>query len=709
MKILLTGLLPASVMEIGVRLTREGHQVSVLGQGLKGRGLMADGIAVHDDHFTQNELHKFMEAARFQAVVFFYAHQCEDLHEYSLVQGALLDDLFAIQNAATNGGVEYLVLITDQRVFGKVQSGSESESPYPDTQTGVLIKAAEDCLRCCVRDGFQTLLIRVTSLYAADDPGSFFSHAANCARKKETLRLKGTPETHCDFLHADDLALFISLALEARLTGAIHLAHGVIHSYGEVAAILKEHFPGLNVGFSDEAERCDALQIRGAKAVKWVPRHDFVKELDGLIDSPVSGKRLNPLGWIGKQVRSSMGKSLPWVELILLGAAAWWLSQASKTNASIRYVDFWLLYVTIMGTMHGGMMGTLAALVAFAAYATGWLQGGNELYLLLYNIDNWLAPVSYLLAGALFGYVRDNQRERMETLEAEKRARDNEAEFMKSMYDQAHEDRNKLLEQVLRYRDSYGRIYQITRELDTMQPEQVFLSTLNVVEDTLQNQSVAIYARKGNLPFARLVVHSRSMQNLSRSLDMEKLPKLRDSLNEGKLFINKSLEPGYPAFAAPISDEKEPLAAIMLWDVPFDKQTLYFENLFNVVAGLVQSAMVRALKYFNLSGDVFLENTRILADHAFLSALGVYQNMRKQRTGRFLMVRLHGDVGLSVEEYDRRIGKAIRSTDLAGRLADGAYYVLFPQAGTDNLPQISARFIAQGLQCEVVPQEANYV
>ena len=709
MKILLAGLLPASVKEIGARLTRDGHQVSVLGHGIEGHSLKADGVTVHDDHFNKTDTQKFMEAARFQAVVFFYADQCEDLREYSQVQGALLDDLFAIQNAAASSGVEHLVLITDQRVFGKAQSGLENETPYPDTQTGVLIKAAEDCLRCCAKDGFQTLLLRVTSLYAAGDPGSFFSHAANCARSGETLQLKGTPQTACDFLHADDLALFINLALEAHLSGAVHLAYGVKHNYGEVAALLKKHLPGLNVAFAEEAVRCKALETGGAKAVEWVPRHDFVKEMNELVHAPASEKRQSPLVRLEQRIRQSLGKALPWAELILLGAAAWWLSQASKTNASIRYVDFWLLYVTIMGTMHGGIMGTLAALVSFAAYATGWLQAGNELYLLLYNIDNWLAPVSYLLAGSLFGYVRDNQRERMETLEREKRARDSEAEFMKTMYDQAHEDRNKLLEQVMRYRDSYGRIYQITRELDTMQPEQVFLSTLNVVEDTLQNQSVAIYARKGNLPFARLVVHSRMMQNLPRSLDMEKLPKLRDSLNQGKLFVNKSLEAGYPAFAAPISDEKEPLAAIMLWDVPFDKQTLYFENLFNVVSGLVQSAMVRALKYFNLSGDVYLENTRILADHAFLSALGVYQNMRKQRTGHFLLVRLHGDKDLSVEEYDRRIGRAIRSTDLAGRLADGAYYVLFPQAGTENLPQISARFTAQGIQCEVVAQEATYV
>lgn len=707
MKILLTGLLPASVREIGARLARDGHQVSVLGRGLE--NLKADGIAMYDDRFNQADLKKFMESARFQAVVFFYAYQCEDLREYGSVQGALLDSLFAIQNAAMESGASHLVLITDQRVFGKAQSGRENETPFPDTQTGILIKAAEDCLRCCVKEDLATLLLRVTSLYAENDPDSFFSYAANCARSGETLQLKGTPETDCDFLHADDLALFVSLALEARLSGMIHLTYGVRHRYGEIAAMLKKHLPGLKVAFADESIRCPALQTGGARAVEWVPRHDFARELDALAKSPADKKPESRLAYVRKRVSQSLGKALPWVELILLGAAAWALSQTAKTNATIRYVDFWLLYVTIMGTIHGGVMGTLAALFAFASYTVNWLQAGNELYLLLYNIDNWLAPVSYLLAGSLFGYVHDSQHQRMEALEREKRARDSEAEFMKTMYDQAHEDRNKLLEQVMRYRDSYGRIYQITRELDTMQPEQVFLSTLNVVEDTLQSQSVAIYARKGNLPFARLVVHSRSMQNLSRSLDMEKLPRLKDSLNQGKLFVNTSLEAGYPAFAAPISDEKEPLAAIMLWDVPFDRQTLYYENLFSVVAGLVQSAMVRALKYFNLSGDVYLENTRILAGQAFLSALGVYQNMRKRRTGNFLLVRLHGDADLPVEEYDRRISHAIRSTDLAGRLSDGAYYVLFPQAGAENLPQISARFAAQGIQCEVVPQEASYV
>ena len=150
------------------------------------------------------------------------------------------------------------------------------------------------------------------------------------------------------------------------------------------------------------------------------------------------------------------------------------------------------------------------------------------------------------------------------------------------------------------------------------------------------------------------------------------------------------------------------MAAIFLWEVPFDRQTLYFENLFNVVAGLVQSAMVRALHYFNMSGDMYLEDTQILNDSAFRAALGVYQNMRKRRTGTYLLVRVKANEHLTLEEYDRRLARAKRSTDLAGRLSDGMYYVLFPQAEAENMSPISNRLQAQGLSCEVVSQEVAY-
>ena len=40
-----------------------------------------------------------------------------------------------------------------------------------------------------------------------------------------------------------------------------------------------------------------------------------------------------------------------------------------------------------------------------------------------------------------------------------------------------------------------------------------------------------------------------------------------------------------------------------------------------------------------------------------------------------------------------------------GQLDDGAFYVLFPQATTDRMPAIEARFNQNGLRCEVVSED----
>ena len=351
--------------------------------------------------------------------------------------------------------------------------------------------------------------------------------------------------------------------------------------------------------------------------------------------------------------------------MILLGAAAWRLHALSQVSATARFVDYWLLYIAVMGTLHGGGMGALAGLVASAAHIAFWAETERELIFFLYNVDNWLVPAGYLLSGALFGYVRDSQRERLDALKREKDGRDSELKLAKAMYTEANEDRSRLLEQVLRYRDSYGRIYRITCELDAMLPQQIFLSALGIVEEMMQCRSVAIYARSGDLPFARLAVSSREAEPLPRSLDLGRMPALRNALDRGELFANTDLKPGYPAFASPIRDGEEMLAMIALWDVPFDRQTLYYENLLNVVSGLVQSALRRAVRYFNLSGDMYLEDTRILTDRAFRCAR-VYQAVRKRQSGDFLLARLRGAWPMSAEEIDRRTGGAIRSVDLIG-------------------------------------------
>ena len=502
----------------------------------------------------------------------------------------------------------------------------------------------------------------------------------------------------------DDLALFITLALEHKLTGIIHLAYGDRFSYAEVANLLQARLPELQVTFSETRTTRTMLQFNNAhRQTEWVPRHRWVSELDEIIAGAGEGQRKRSLGArLSGFLRKLFGSALPWVELIVLAVIAELLMRTSEYNATFRFLDYWLFYVILMGSIHGGPVGIAAGVIACIGYSFSWFESGNDVYHLLYNKDNWLPLIMYIFGGGVFGYMHDRTAEKLAAMHQEMEQRDEEAKFIQSMYQQVDADRNALQEQVIRFRDSYGRIYAITQELDTLQPEQVFLSTLDVLEDVMQNQSVALYTCSQESSFARLVVHSRAMEDLPKSMDLKEFPLLDNVYSRGEIFANSKLEPGYPAFCAPVMQDGNTIALIALWDVPFEQQTLYRQNLFSVVAGLVQSAMVRALHYFDSAQDMYIENTHILTDKAFRSTLSVYSQMRKKRAAQYLLLAVQSVDGvLSIEEYDRRIGKATRRTDIAGRLKNGQMYVLLPQASLENMPQIERRFLASGLSCTV--------
>jgi len=705
LKILLTGILSPMIWGMVDRLVREGHQVSLLGHGMLPAPAQAKA-AVHDISPGHPDALQVLRAGKFGAVVFFFAYQCEAAVTYGSVQGVLLDAMFQLQQAASGCGVERFYLVSDLRVFGAGQAGRENETALPDNTTGILINAAEEVLRCIGPGDMKTLLIRVSNLYCPGYEDSFFSRALRCARNGQTFQLSGQPDTPCDLLHVDDLALFIVLALEKRIAGVVHLAYGEPCTYADVVSELQTCLPELQVLYLGDSAARPSLQCANAKQyTDWVPRHRWMAELQEIYTDTSPNIRKSGFGQsVSKQLRSLFSSVLPWFELLLFAGIAEGLLRVSQTNMTFRFVDYWLLYVILMGNMHGKPIGITAGVIACIGYGVNWALAGNDLYLLLYNNDNWLPLIMYLLSGGAFGYLHDKVTENIESMRREKEQRDEEAEFMQTMYKQVDADRNSLQEQVMRFRDSYGRIYAITRELDTLQPEQVFLSTLDVLEDVMQNHSVALYSCNGSSSFARLVVHSRSMDALQRSMDMKNYPLMLEKHAKGETFANTQLEPGYPAFCAPLMQEGRAIAMIALWDVPFEQQTLYRQNLFAVVSGLVQSAMVRALSYFGSAQDMYISDTHILTNKAFRATLGVYSQMRKQHATAYLLLHVISlDNNTSIEEYDRRIGRAIRGTDIAGQMDNGRIFALLPQAGLENMPQIEKRFLASGLSCTVVP------
>lgn len=711
MKILLTGILTPMIWGMVDRLSREGHQVSLLGRGISPVPPQTKAV-LHDIRPSHPDALQVLESGRFDAIVFFYAYQCEDNLAFGSVQGSMLDVLFQFSHTASSSGVEKFILVTDLRVFSSGQNGYEEETPIPDTQTGILIKAAEDCLRFTASENMEKLLVRVPSLYAPGTEDAFFSRALKSSQNDLTFQLSGPPETPCDFLHVDDFALFLTLALEKRCSGIVHLYYGEEYTYADAASKIQQYLPSLKISYLENSLPRPRLQSRDTKAgVNWIPRHRWISELDEIFTrTSLKKEDRNFFKWIRGNIRRIFGKAIPWIEMILFAAITEGLLRMTDNDAMFRFVDYWLFYVILMGTLHGAPFGTMAGMIACIGYAASWRESGRDLYLLLYNMDNWLPLLMYLLSGGLFGFLHDRTAETMTAIQIEKEQRVEETEFIETMLKRVDADRNSLQEQVVRYRDSYGRIYAITQELDTLQPEQVFLSTLGILEDVMQNKSVALYSCSSSSSFARMVVHSRELINLPKSIDMDKMPQMRESINRGEMFANKQLIPGYPTFCTPIMQNDHPIAVITLWEVPFEQQTLYHQNLLNVVSGLVQSAMIRALYYFGTNPEIYINDTHIMTAKAFRSTISVYSKMRRQRASSYLLLSINNTTdNYSIRELDQRIGRAIRSTDIAGQLENGSIYVMLPQATLDNFPQIEKRFLSAGLTCSVTSMEFTNV
>ena len=635
---------------------------------------------------------RIVEAARFDVIVFLYACQSEMTDQNAAVRGELLDALLALLNTAQRNEVTQFILITDRRAFGKVQEGLETEQPIPDTPGGVLNKAAEDCLEHCILDGFGTLLIRVDSLYAPHWDGCFLTSAVACGDGHETLRLTMSENAPCGFLRASDLADFLCIAIHSRLTGIVHLTDDETISYGNAVARLQAYYPKLRPSWSSRASGCVRLKLGRAAALGWAPKHRWWQELDLLCADATKQK---PSLWDRVHaLHHRRWRLLPLIEIVLLAVFAFLLSLPSGSGYLVRYYTLWLLYVALISGVNGLWHGVAASVVASAVYL---LALGRSAAPIALSGGSWLPIIAYAVCGVTLGLLHNTRSKQYLRAQRVIELREEENALLETVYQHATQERNRLMEKAQAW-DSYGRIYGVARELDSLQPEQVLLTALDVVETVLQSQSVAIYYFNTNSEYARLVLRSSGLE-IANSLALRSFPALDGAIRAGTMYQSDDSE---PSLAAPILMDGAPVAMIVLWRQPDGGNSLYYKNLFSITCGLVESATVRAMKHLEFAPDVYVEGTHLLSEKYFLSVLKVFENMRSRGAGDYLLLCISSQSDLSTREYDRRISLVARSTDLCGRMDCGAYYALLPQADSEHFIRIAARFAEQALFCDLI-------
>lgn len=578
------------------------------------------------------------------------------------------------------------------------------------TGKGIIARAANDlCRYYAAREGVQTKILRVPFLYTAsaalEDP---FLAPLFDACLTGSVALHGAEDAAFPLLCAEELAVLVRRIFDSwdGSFETLDVADTFHHTVGEVGDALKALFPGLAVAYGDSAgyalPASDVARVRYG----WFQRYDLLRDLSTIQARWDAGraKKVNPLRAAIDRIQMC---TLP-IKCLETGFA-WVLFEVLEhlfsQSAQLNVLDYRLLYVVLIGTLYGLDFGLVAALLASIGLAVSYFAlYGYTFQGLFYEPSNWLPFIAYFVVGAVCGYVQLRNSEAVKAERDENELVRNRNTFLTRLYHDAIEDKRAYKRQIVGRHDSFGKIFAVTQELDVLNPRDIYRKCCELLGEILENDSVTIYHVSGGA-FARLVAASPAISNnVPRSLSLDDLaPVLQGSISG--LWVNRALTPGLPMFGYAIERDGAPAVLIFVRHVAESQMTLYYQNLFRILCGLVESALGRAFDYEAVAQDKrCVAGTCVLNHDAFGRELAAEQALADNKMGSFLLLRVVPGME-PVGELVGAIGSAIRESDAAGLVDGDTLYLLMRQATEADLPVICARLDAKHITVEPVDSE----
>ena len=551
------------------------------------------------------------------------------------------------------------------------------------TGKGIIAHAANDlCRYYAAREGVQTKILRVPFLYTAsaalEDP---FLVPMFDACSTGSAALQGAQDAAFPLLCAEELSVLVRRIFDSWNGNfeTLDVADIFHHTAGEVGEALKALFPGLSVAYGDSAgyalPASDVARVRYG----WFQRYDLLRDLSTIQARWDAGraKKVNPLRAAIDRIQM---RTLP--VKCLETAAAWVLFEVLERlfsqSTQLNVLDYRLLYVVLIGTLYGLDFGLVAALLASVGLAASYFTlYGYTFQGLFYEPSNWLPFIAYFVVGAVCGYVQLRNSEAIRAERDQNELVRNRNTFLTQLYHDAIEDKRAYRRQIVGRHDSFGKIFAVTQELDVFNPRDIYRKCCELLGEILENDSVAIYHVSGGA-FARLVAASPAIaEDAARSLTL-----------------------GYT-----IERDGAPAVLIFVRSAAENQMTLYYQNLFRILCGLVESALGRAFDYEAVAQDKrCVDGTCVLKQAAFGQELAAEQALADGKMGSFLLLRVVPGME-PVGELVGAIGSAIRESDAAGLVDGDMLYLLMRQAKACDLPIIRERLSEKQIAVEPVDGE----
>ena len=585
-----------------------------------------------------------------------------------------------------------------------------------DTPTGktLLVQNAEDvCRRYAGLYGLKVKILRIPYLYSGTYSSDFFYRLFETAEDRHKLFFQESTEQKAYFLYPMDLAELIHKLYDnwddedeiLNVPDVFHIC------FGEITEELKKMIPGVLVTYvnSAVAERIkeDDKQIR--IKYNWFPKISVLDNISEMYEAYKkkthnNEEKVNRLTGFLKRSK----KALRVCEFVVCFLGFEFLQYLLGNQARFEMIDLRLVFIVLFGSLYGLGYGIAGAAAQAVSLLLAYEREGTTWYTLFYEPSNWIPFIFYFAVGAVCGYVRMKNKENIEFVAEENQLIRDKFLFMRDLYQDTLQDKKRYKKQILGSKDSFGKIFDITRRLDTVQPQKLFIETIHIMEEVLENETFAFYSLSQKSGYGRLEITSPGARDMyTSSIKLSEYSLAMDTLEKGQVWANRQFINGYPMYMAGIRREGTLVMLICIKEAGNEQQTLYYMNLFQVLCGLVETSLLRALEYQEATEyKKYVEKTRLLKPEYFEKRLELQHSMREQKLASYILLKLSYE-NMTLEEADDALECCVRENDIRGISPEGDLFLILTQADSKALPFIVERLKRKGFDSKVIDVPAK--
>ncbi len=541
--------------------------------------------------------------------------------------------------------------------------------------------------------------VQIPYLYSALYKGDFLYDVFEQVYSGKTVCIPEASTARMHFLSLFDLSDLLIRIVDNWKAGSGVLSVGdEFHlTFADFAERLKTIAPGVTTEFTEShtAGITKTTNMALRNEYGWFAKISVLEDLEDQYALYLNAKK-DETETLFDAIRRWLSKhsfAIKIIELFLLFFLSELFIHITDSAVIFSIVDFRTIFIVIMATLYGLSFGIAASALASVSYFIAKVMAGTDPLTIFYEPTNWLAFVFFFLVGGLCGYVNLKKEEHGKYLEEQNKLLENKLIFTGEIYEDTLREKKDLKKQIISSKDSFGKIFDITRKLNTVAPQQLYLRTIETFEEILENKSIAVYSVNSKNAFGRLEVASRDLLDIAaRSVSLQTYAPVVEQLREGGIWKNTELKSEYPMYAAGVCRGDELVLMIFLWHADMGQRSLYYVNLFKILRDLVQMSLLRAYDYGNaLIEKQYISGTHIMNAENFEECVQNFAALAEKKVSTFVVLEFDLN-GHSLKEANDMLTGKIRLNDILGITNDGKLRLILSQATEKDIQFILPRF-----------------